>query len=234
MCHRAAHQTATQCSVLAYFDMLLTKLIVCLLCVSVCGAKLAMMKLPHYDHTYSDSYPNSYSDYPSETEYNNHSYYEDEYSYHIRYLKAIEVNVNITFDIEITIQLPSDAGFNGTVEIEIPISIQITNKTLLKFPYPDKIPLYYPVIKLPKAKKSYPTYSHSYSYGDSSQSYMDYPMHHLSKRNLAANSALHRFEIFRSIEESLDRYAELKLACSPIGAHRSSLDSDTATMASPA
>lgn len=161
------------------------------------------------------SYPDySAPFYTNQTDfYNDTDYGYDNYTSRIRFFKAIEVNVNITIDIQLSIPLPNDMG---SIDIEVPISILIQNKSIVKLPYPDpplKVPLFYPVIKLPKMpsflsfgkgqqeSEPYADYSNDQALYD----YFNHPRHQLAKRSLAAQSALHRFEIFRSIEYSLDK-----------------------------
>lgn len=104
--------------------------------------------------------------------------------------------------------------------------IIIQNKTILKVPYPYpplKVPLFYPVIKLPKLPSflshkpvskpsggAYQSNDYYNGYSDpNDQALYDYyghPKHQLAKRSLAAQSALHRREIFDCIAQSLDKY----------------------------
>ncbi|KAI2798934.1 hypothetical protein BLOT_012551 [Blomia tropicalis] len=175
-------------------------------------------KLYNQVQFYDDRYPygNNQSDYENET---NYSYYDyDNYSPRIRYLKMIQVNLNVSLDLQLSIPL----GDLGSFDMDMEISFQIQNKTFLKFPYPDpplKIPIFYPIIKLPKLFHSYPAKQPSYTefYDHLDQSYSDdqdqdlyeyynHPKHQISKRSLAAQSNQHRYEIFQSIENSLERY----------------------------
>lgn len=185
----------------------------------------------YYDNAYynDDAYNQS-----STTQNSNETSYDGPYDFgnylenypgsRIRYLKAVEVNVNVTIDIKLSIPLP---GGVGSLDIDIPISILIQNKTVFKFPYPDpplKFPLFYPVIKLPKLpsflthsnnyfqdnqdyQENYP-YSVAYSNDhqqDQLANYHAHPRHRLAKRSLAAQSAVHRYEIFCCIEKSLEQ-----------------------------
>ena len=142
--------------------------------------------------------------------YDNYTDYDDyEDTYFIRYLKIININVDVNFDLKISIPLPNDDGFEGSIDIDIPIEISIRNKTLLKFPYPNKpirVPLYYPVIKLPNLF-NYETDNKDNYYYDPQAPQMDYDttMHYMSKRSLSAQSAQHRRQIFSSIESALNR-----------------------------
>lgn len=161
----------------------------------------------------------SNSEYPYGYKGNSSGNVTDYGYYRVRYLKGCTINANITIDIKLTIELPSDEGFNGTIEFDIPITISIVNKTLFKIPLPDKplkVPIFYPVIELPaRRKKNYPKKYNpppspppayvDYDPEDPYFDYLDRTTHYLAKRSLAANSAVHRSEIFQSIENALDR-----------------------------
>lgn len=136
------------------------------------------------------------------------------YTYKLRYLKGITINAQISLDIKLTLDLTTNPVFNGSFEIDIPISITIRNKTLVKIPLPDKpvrVPIYYPIINLPSifgdnTREPLPSNAHaSYFDNDAMYDYLDRPGHYLTKRSLAAHSAEHRHEVFTSIESTLDR-----------------------------
>ena len=115
-------------------------------------------------------------------------------------------NSKVSFDIDLSIPVPSLGGVDVQMDLSFPLSITMLNDTLIfnpiTIPYvvvPDggaAMPLNYPSF-IPNY------YSYDSYYG--SQGGSPYFGHQALKRSIGAASAQHRYDLFTTIGEILDR-----------------------------
>lgn len=114
-------------------------------------------------------------------------------------------NSKISFDIELMIPIPSLGGVDVEIDIEFPLSITMLNDTIIFNP------ITVPYVVVPEAQGipvNYPSYMPNYYSYDSyygSPGGSPYYPHHAMKRSLSAASAQHRYDLFNSISDTLER-----------------------------
>jgi len=114
----------------------------------------------------------------------------------------------------LTIPIPTLGGINVTMNLEFPLAITMLNDTVLFNP------VTVPIVILPEAAQpvNYPSYmpdQYGYDsyYGSSggspyysSGSSPYYRHHQAMKRSIGAASAQHRYDLFNSVAETLERF----------------------------
>ncbi len=120
---------------------------------------------------------------------------------------ALGANSKVSFDVELKIPIPSLGGINVSIELLFPLTITMLNETVLFNP----ITLPGAVVVLPESQPlpvNYPSYMpNNYGYDSyyGSPGGSPYYHHHAMKRSLGAASAQHRYDLFNSIAETLER-----------------------------
>ena len=105
-------------------------------------------------------------------------------------------NSKVSFDVELMLPIPSFDGVSVEAIFDFPLSITMLNDTSLFSPLlnPNSVPLGYPSF-MPNY------YSYDTFFGSGQVPYT----HLIMKRSLAAASALHRYDLFNSIADILNR-----------------------------
>ncbi len=122
---------------------------------------------------------------------------------------ALSSNSKVSFDVELDIPIPSLGGVNVSINLLFPLTITMLNETVLFNP----ITLPGAVVVLPQSQDppfNYPSYMpNNYGYDSyyGSPGGSPYYHHHAMKRSLGAASAQHRYDLFNSIAETLERLA---------------------------
>lgn len=118
-------------------------------------------------------------------------------------------NSKVSFDVELDLPIPSLGGVDVEAVLEFPLTITMLNDTVLFNP------ITFPHIVVPQTQAlplNYPSflpnyYSYDAYFGSGSTSPF-YP-YNVMKRSIGAASAQHRFDLFSSISESLERFANI-------------------------
>lgn len=123
-------------------------------------------------------------------------------------------NSKVSFDIDLTIPVPSLGGVDVQIDLSFPLSITMLNDTLIFNPI--TIP-YVVVPESPSIPVNYPSfmpnyYSYDSYYGSGSGS--PYYSHQMMKRSLGAAAAQHRYDLFSSVAEVLERLVEIAVSLS--------------------
>ena len=117
-------------------------------------------------------------------------------------------NSKVSFDIDLTIPVPSLGGVDVQIDLSFPLSITMLNDTLIfnpiTIPYvvvPEAVPNSVP-LNFPSFMPNY--YSYDSYYGSPGGS--PYYAHQVMKRSIGAAAAQHRFDLFNSIAQTLERF----------------------------
>ncbi len=119
---------------------------------------------------------------------------------------ALSPNSKVSFDVELDIPIPSLGGVNVSINLLFPLTITMLNETVLFNP----ITLPGAVVVVPESQAlpvNFPSfmpnhYGYDSYYGSGGSPYYH---HHAMKRSLGAASAQHRYDLFNSISETLER-----------------------------
>ena len=135
-------------------------------------------------------------------------YCEDQTVHHRVRRFVFTKNSKVSFDVDLSIPVPSLGGVDVQLDLSFPLSITMLNDTLIfnpiTIPYvvvpaadPQAVPL-----NFPSFMPNY--YSYDSYYGSPGGS--PYFPHQAMKRSIGAASAQHRYDLFNSIGEILERF----------------------------
>ena len=136
--------------------------------------------------------------------------YADDQSVHHRVRRFVFTkNSKVSFDIDLSIPVPSLGGVDVQIDLSFPLSITMLNDTLIFNPI--TIP-YVVVPDSPSIPMNFPSYMPNYYSYDSyygTPGGSPYYSHQVMKRSLGAAAAQHRYDLFSSIAEVLERFVHI-------------------------